>query len=602
MIGEGLDLRLWTMAIIGLGVVMGIVRLLLWQRSAPVPDRSPRRRLALLAGLQIAIGLLLFLSLFPPSDTVRTGALIVATAGSGMPVDRQPGDVLVAMPEAGAIEGALRTPDLATALRRFPDASEITILGQGLVPRDQEIAPQGLVFDAPASPPGLIEVAMPEPVAAGASFSVGGQMGSLPRGSIELVDPAGTLVSRRPVAAGARFIVTGTARTPGLALFLLRLRDSAGEVQEQLVVPVQTRSEAPPRVRVLAGAPGAETKFLRRWAENASIDLKVDIDVGAGVQLGDGRMALTRDSLAEVDLVVIDDRRWETLAATERARLRAAVSEGLGLLLRPTGVLSPSSRSEWAAMGLTLTGPDDSVATQLDPSSEIEDAAGVTGTRAREPLPELTRRDLADRGVQAVSLLKGLDGVPLASWRSQGRGRVGLWTITDSYALVLTGEQQRYADLWSTLFSTLARASDDSRVRIEGPILTGRRASVCRIDGSATVLAPDGTSRALLNDPLTSDHACGAYWPTQDGWHVVRDGRGRETPFFAQSASSAPSLAAWTDRQATVALTGGEAIARGNSTTGSPGSPWPWFAGLLIVAGLLWWLERNRPAGGKPQD
>ncbi|MBB5747682.1 hypothetical protein [Brevundimonas variabilis] len=596
MIGDGFDPRPWTLVLIGLGVLLGIVRLLLWQRSAPVAERSPPVRLALLGGLQMASGLLLFLCLFPPSDTVRAGALFVATEATQQPSDLQPGDILVALPEAGAIEGAVRVPDLATALRQFPDASGIRILGQGLPPRDQGIAPKDLVYDPPAAPRGLIEVALPDRVAAGASFSVGGQIGSLPRGSIELVDPAGTVASRRPVAAGTRFIVTGTARTPELALFTLRLRDASGGTVEQMTVPVQTRNEAPPRVRVLAGAPGPETKFLRRWAGEAGIDLGLDIDVGAGVQLGDGRTAITRAALADIDLLVIDDRRWEGLGASERSILTDAVSEGLGLLLRPTGTLSPTSRREWAAMGAPLTGAGDSVATRLDPPSAVGEQAGRSDTRTRDPVVELTRRELADPGSDAVSLLRSADGVALASWRSRGRGRIGVWTITDSYALVLTGDDARYADLWSDLFSTLARASGDNPAKIEGLVLTGRRTQVCRIEGTATILAPDGTQGALLTDPQSGDQACGAYWPALDGWHVVRDGQGRETPFYAQSRTSAPSLAIWADRQATLALTGAVGPARGTSRTGSPGSSWPWFAGLLVIAALLWWLERRRPA------
>jgi len=34
------------------------------------------------------------------------------------------------------------------------------------------------------------------------------------------------------------------------------------------------------------------------------------------------------------------------------------------------------------------------------------------------------------------------------------------------------------------------------------------------------------------------------------------------------------------------------------STSDAPGSPWPWFAGLLAVLSGLWWFERNRDVGG----
>lgn len=595
MIGDGFDPRLWTMGLIGLVVALGVLRLMMWQRSAPLAARSPKTRLALLVGLNLGCGLLLYLSLFPPNDTVRSGALIVATAGTKMPPELRPGDVLVALPEADAIAGAVRTPDLATALRRFPDASGIRILGQGLVPRDRDEAPDGLNFDPPAAPRGLIDIALPDPVVPGASFSVGGQIGTLPRGSIELVDPGENIVDRVDVAAGRRFVVTADARTPGLALFTLRLRDQAGGIVEQMAVPIQTRDEVQPRIYVLAGAPEAETKFLRRWAGDAGIDLTVDIDVGAGVQLGDGRLALTRASLAEVDLVVMDDRRWEGLSAADRATLTAAVSDGLGLLLRPTGPLSPTSRRQWAALGLPLTGTDEIVATLLDPPPQTGNQDDRSRARAPVPPPELARRDLVDPGTGAVSVIRDADDTAVASWRSRGQGRVGVWTVTDSYALVLTGREQRYADLWSDLFSALARPGENSLIRVEGVALTGRRTGICRIAAGATVVAPDGRQTTVQVDPRTGQHACGAFWPDQEGWHLVRGEQGREALIFVQSPAKVPSLVAWADRQATLALVdpsgAGSDSLRSKS---SPGSPWPWFLSLLAAWTWLWWLERRR--------
>lgn len=596
MIGGGFDSRAWVGVAIGLALVLAIVRLLLWQRSAPVEARSPRPRMGLLLGLQLVAGLLLYLTLFPPSDTVRTGALIVATHGATAPISRASGDILVALPEAGALAGAVRVPDLATALRRFPSVARIRVLGQGLVPRDQIALRKPLEFDPPPPPRGLIDLTLPEAVAPGATISVGGRIGALTSGIIELVDPAGVVVDRARITSGARFVVTTDTRTPGLALFGLRLRDAAGGVVEQIAIPVQTLAQTQPRVRVLAGAPGPETKYLRRWAEDAAIDFAIDIDVGGGVQLGDGPIPLTRSTLGEIDLVVIDDRRWQTLSAGDRAALASAVADGLGLLLRPTSPLTPATRRDWAALGLRLSGGDDGLPLRLDPESP------PAGSELQPPrpaisdaLPELVRRDLADEGSGAVSLVRDADGVALASWRSRGRGRVGLWTITDSYALALTGRADRYAALWSELFSAVARAGDDNAVRIVGLARTGARITVCGVNTPALVLAPTGGPSALMVDPRTSDQRCAAYWPISVGWHLVRDGQARETPFYAHHAEDAPSLVTWANRQGTLALVTTERPTDARFTASSaPGSPWPWFGGLLAILALLWWFERKR--------
>jgi hypothetical protein len=190
------------------------------------------------------------------------------------------------------------------------------------------------------------------------------------------------------------------------------------------------------------------------------------------------------------------------------------------------------------------------------------------------------------------------EGVALAAWRGRGRGRIGVWTVTDSYALVLTGRADRYGEMWSDLFSALARAGDNSRAEVDGLPRVGARSALCRLNGTATVLAPDGRSRTLQVDPATGDRACAAFWPERSGWHLIRDGEGRETPFYAHPADAAPSLIASANREATLALAAsGRSDGGAASTSRAPGSPWPWFIGLLVAAAALWWFERQRSAG-----
>lgn len=596
MTGAAVDPRTWAMVLIALAVAGGVIRLLLWRQAAPVDARTPRWRLAALIGLQLAAGVLLLLTLFPPSVATRAGTVIVATAGTGKTIALTPGDVLVALPEAGVVAGAARVPDLATALRRHPGAARVRIEGQGLPPRDQAPAAIPLDFAPPPPPPGLVELALPAPVAPGAAFSAGGRIGSLTAGSVELVDPAGGVVDRAAVLAGQRFLLSASTRTPGLALFGLRLRDGAGAIIEQIAVPVETRAQIQPRVVVVAGAPGPETKYLRRWAQDAGIALSLQVDIGGGVQLGDAPVALTRAALRDIDLVVIDDRAWETLGAGAQAALAGATDEGLGLLLRPTASLSAATRRDWAALGAPLTGGADSLPLRLDAAPPVPPAAASASAPADPDLPELARRDLGHEGPRAVSLLRDADGVALASWRARGRGRVGVWTVTDSYALVLTGRSDRYGEMWSELFSALARAGDDRRLRVDGLARAGLRLALCGVIGEASVVAPDGSARSLRVDPATGDQACAAYWPGTSGWHLARDGQGRETAFYVQPADTAPSLTIAANREATLALAATPTGRTAPAPPRAPGAPWPWFAALLVALGLLWWLERNRGA------
>jgi hypothetical protein len=582
---SALSLQGATAAVIALAVAVGLVRLWLRRLRAPAGARGPAWRAGLLTVLPVAAGAALYLTLFPPSAAAPAGALVVVTAGAPGTIARAPGERLVALPEAGWVAGAERAPDLETALRRRPDTRTVRVVGHGLAPRDREVEGVGIVFDPAPPPPGIVALAPPGPVAPGARFDAAGQIGSLPSGTVELVDPAGAVASRASVRAGERFRLSAAARAPGLALFELRLRDDGGRVVERIAVPVDASPRPQPRVLVLAGAPNAEIKFLRRWAEDVGVVLTAEIDAGGGVRLGDPPTPLTPAALAAVDLVVVDDRRWETLSAAARATLAAATADGMGLLLRPSAAPSAAVRRSWATLGLPLVEVRDRASVGLGPA----EAAAASGS----PVP--TRLALAPAGPGTIALVRAADGRPAAGWTARGRGRVGVLTVEDSFVLQLTGRGDAYGALWSRLFSALARPEPAPAVRVDGLPRVGTRTALCGLDPAATVVEPDGRTARLLIDPASG--GCAGWWPARAGWSVVRSG-GREQAVYAHPVDAAPSLVAAETRAATLALAGGS-VETGPERR-APGSPWPWFAALLASLGAAWGLERAR--FGKPPE
>ncbi|RRN64063.1 hypothetical protein [Caulobacter sp. 602-1] len=562
------SLELWTAILIAIVTIGGIARTVLRRRSADV--RGPAWRFAALIALQILGGALLHPTLFPPSVATPPGRLVVATHGA-KPALRASGDVLVALPEAGPLPGAVRAPDLGSALRLYPEPGRLRIEGDGLTPRDQIPLDRPAEFAPSPAPRGLIALTPPKPLAPGGCFTVAGQVGG--GGGVELIDPAGAVVDQAAVAADGRFQLSAAARAPGLALFDLRLKDAAGRTVEQIEIPIETRAQRQPRVLVLAGAPSAETKYLRRWAQDAGIALNLDIDVGAGVALGDPPIPITRATLAEIDLVVVDDRRWESLSPGARTALAAATGEGLGLLLRPTGPLSAATRRDWTNMGMATSGDGEVHAFRLDGPTNLE----------------LSRYDLAQAGRDGVPMIRDKAGAPLAAWRPRGQGRVGLWIVVDSYGLALAGHTDRYGEMWSELFSILARPSDGPGVWVDGIARLGQRATLRGVRGPIRVVDPDGVESRPVVDPAAGPAARAAYWPRRAGWHRVSDG----ARFYVHPADAAPSLAWAADRQATLDAVAASVTRGARAIRTAPGSSWPWAAGLLAVLGLLWWLERR---------
>ncbi len=609
------------LGILDLAVVLAWARLLWWQHKAPTESRARGWRLMLLLIMQPICATLLYFTLLPPTAPTEAGTLVVATAQStSTQLIQQPGDSLIALPEAPALTGVDRAPDLATALRRHPGTQRLRIVGAGLEARDREaVRGMSLSFQPPALPRGLIRLNSPARVAPGAAFTVGGQANGMEGGWVELMDPAGQRTDISALTKAGDFTLQGSARVPGLALFTLRLRDAQRKLLEEVEVPVWTAADPAPRLLLLAGAPSPEVKYLRRWANDAGLSLHTQISVGGGVDLGDAPIALNAASLQRFDLVILDDRSWAALGANQRAALLAAVRGGLGVLLRVTGPLPESTRRQWQALGLSVSGGTDSAPVQLaveDADEEALRARRGAGTRdavlmteggASDPT-DLTRRSVQINAADAVPLLRDNKGSVLASWRAEGRGRIAVWTLTDSFRLTLAGRADRYGELWSEALATLARAQSGSTPRIDPQPREQRRMVLCGLGNQPRVVAPDGNNVTLLPDPVTGTSRCAAYWPQQSGWHqllqadavVEGDAEAEEStwPFYVYAVNAAPGLHAAELRDATLQLTGTSRGAVAKSPTGNPpgrrGPSWPWFLAWLASAALLWWLERAR--------
>lgn len=609
---------LWLAALLGLAVVLAWVRLGLWQRRAPAASRSRGWRLTLLWLLQPVCAALLYFTLSPPTLPTEAGTLVVATAGATRTGTQATGDRLLALPEAPALPDAERVPDLATALRRHPGTQRLRIVGAGLEPRDRDaVRGLSLRFDAPALPRGMVRLDGPQRVAAGAAFQVGGQVNSVDKGSVELIDPAGRRVDALPLPATGDFVLAGTARVPGLATFTVRVRDAQRKPLEDVPVPVWAAADPAPRVLLLAGAPSPELKYLRRWATDAGLSLHVQLSVGGGLQLGDAPLPLNATTLQRFDLVVLDERSWAGLGAGERAALVEALRKGLGVLLRVTGPLPDATRRQWQALGFALSAGTDTAAVRLAAESIDEEALrarrgpGTADTAAapngvQDENPALARRAMKLGGVDATPLLRDADGSVLAVWRAEQRGRIAVWSVTDSFALVLSGQSARHAELWSSAFATLARAQTDSAPRIDPQPREQQRLALCGLGGKPRLVAPDGQASTLLPDPAAGDAACAAYWPRHSGWHLLLqiDAQARESswPFFVYARDAAPGLRAAELRDSTLRLQATTASDTDKSDAARArerrGSSWPWLFAWLASMGLLWWLERA-PAGRK---
>lgn len=587
--------------LIGLGVVAAVVRSVVRWVLSPAGARSATWRLAVLVLAQPLSGGLLYLALTAASEPTG-GTLIVATHGSARTALLRSGRV-VALPEAPPLSGIDRVPDLATAVRRFRP-TRLQVVGDGLGLRDRD-AVVGLAIDyTPAeSLRGIVRLTPPRAVVSGGRFSVGGRVGGAGPFSVDLIDPAGRRVATATPDAAGDFVVTGTARIAGAATFTVRVH-SAARVIEEAAVPVWVDPATPQRVLLLAGGPGPEVKYLRRWATDAGLAVHSEIATGAGLVLGDASLPLTVATLARFDVAVIEARRWAGLSSAERGAFAAAVRDGLGLLIRIDEPLSEPVRAALRPLGFVVAGGGETVVVTVARASDAATrlALGGPGTRdaptVADPgsgVPALVAWRLAITGPATTPLLWDSRAAPVGTWRAVGQGRAGLWPLVDSYRLALAGHGDTYGELWSAALTTLGRSHGQAAPAIDYPSRVGERVTVCGVGPDARVIAPDRRSTALLIDPAAG-RDCAAFWPTTAGWHDLRQAAFADDDhkrFFVSDRTALPNAVALADRMATIALARASNRPAGTGATMWPGESWPWLAAWLLVTATLWWFERS---------
>ena len=569
--------------LLALAVLFGATRYLVSVRRTVASQGPKFWRISSILALQLISAALLYFTLFAPPTFTSAESLVILTGNADSSGQTASGRVL-ALPEAAKNTNAERIPDLATGLRRYPGVQHLRIIGMGLSDRDQDAA-RGLSieFEPTPLPQGLVELTLPDKVSSGALWSVQGRVDQIKNARVELLDPGNAVVASTLVDNGGSFVLLDTARAAGIAMYQLRILDGQKKILETVNLPLLVMQDSPLKVLSLSGGPNPELKYLRRWAVDAGVELQSQINLSVGVQLNNDAITISPASLREMDLLILDERAWSSMTRGNKQTVIDALRNGMGLLLRITGPLTVNDRSELRALGFTVS--DANIVQGVRLKSEGDKKNRLT----------LTRRPLRVNSTDAVTLLEDDANNPLALWRAEGRGRIGLLWLTDSYKLALADEASRHGQLWRDAVSTLARTHNaplpylrDTSARINERIV------LCNISSKTYVQEPDAEISYLITDTdNAANKNCSAFWPRKSGWHLAVS-ESHELPFYVRDSNEASGLKASAIREATLLLTAKQAPEKNTSRIPVPGSPWPWFSVWLLMTAALWLLERSK--------
>jgi hypothetical protein len=560
-----------------LAILLATSRYLYFRKKNTLASSSKLWRVLSLVILQTVSAALLYFCLFPPHSYTRAERLVILTANAdakNIPASTR----VLALPEASVDKNIERVADLATALRRYPGITDLHIIGAGLTSRDIDgVKNMTVTFSPSELPLGITELWFYETVTLGTRWEISGRVNARQKGKIELLNPGNTVVATSDINEAGNFIFSDTIRSTGLLLYRLRLLNQDKKIIEILDVPIHGIQSPALRVLSLSGGPNAEIKYLHRWAMDAGVELDSQISLGAGLQIASAAKPINATTLNDIDLLLLDERAWSTMNSTSKQAVIAALRNGMGVLVRITGPLNTTTRNEFRALGFTVN------------DANIAQGVRLNGASDDKTVVALSKRPLVVSSIGAVNLLQDNADKPLALWRAEGRGRIGLWWLGDSYRLVLNGDASTHGQLWQNAISTLARARDAAKpLRNNMHPRIHERSVFCDVAEKSYVKTPSENIYYLI-----AENDCAAYWPKDAGWHSLVSGN-HEIPFYVQKNDAALALKTSAMQEATKNLTTKKASSKSSAHLPVAGSHWPWFMAWLLVTALLWALERSR--------
>jgi len=528
---------------------------------------------------RIALGAALFcfavLGLRPATTRwVDPSLVVVATPGSTAAQVRAVAESL----------GARNVDGLGAAARASRAGARLHLVGWGLDEGELRwLAPDAAVLHPSTLPDGLQRVQWTGSLLLGDPLIVRGAARATSNGWLVLGGESGPVDSLR-VGRGEtlEFSLRHTPRAIGALLYTLRL----GATVDTFSVLVAEAT--PPITLILASAPSREWSDLRDWlaGQGGRVTMRTTLSRG---EMRTDRMnggdlpRLDRSTLARTDVVVTDGRTLVALTAAERAALRAAIDEGLGLVLlldetsRGPRALTPADARRFLPWRQVSAG-----------EIEVRDVRPeIDGTRASETPVSAEPFVLDPR--DAHELLGDGRGGILAATEQQERGRITGTLVTGAGRWLRGGEPGAYASYWSAILRATARP-DLTTPRWEagnGPTLIDGEVALARWGAGTTAIELAGDTIALDPDPLFPGRVGGRWWPRQVGWN---EGGGLRV--WVGGAESWRSWRAVERRRATerwiAEHRGGIAMGDQRSPERIPWPLWPFFIGFVVSAGWLW--------------
>lgn len=523
------------------------------------------------------------------------------------------GNPLALLPEGEPVTARLDTESAARELARFTPTSlqrlqSLELAGDGLSRNAlRDMPPVRLNPDVPGESPAWSlqwqrNLNLGNTLALKIAHTGGGGLPS----KVTLEDPFGNAVDSGILSTEAPAItLRDRPKLAGQWEYRVRVEpatptaEPSASLARAEVLPVAVYKNRRPSVLLWLARPGFESAALSRWLRQSGSPTQVLTQLAPEMvrrqvfndiePVESGPL----DSSSPFDLLILDSRLWPQLSASDRKQLQTIAREK-SLLWLLHGDPGEDFLSYAAAQGVALR------------KSTAQDVAYPQPRPSDAPEPPTIR--LAGYQPAATTLVDTeLTAGEQIIYRAniQPRHSLGFIFFQNSYRWQTAGFDTAFSQLWADIFAKqLAWQGGTAPVAVREVLpLENQRLTLCSTGftaSSSPVVQAVATTDVSTNAALSPAWAgpgvegnCYNYWPTQAGWHQVRD---RDFAFYVFPRDSWGEWQTHLRRTHTAQMATARLGPRDASADASAGRPVPrhWLVLiLLMLLGGTWLAERR---------
>ncbi|QED36627.1 hypothetical protein FK178_02360 [Antarcticibacterium arcticum] len=371
-------------------------------------------------------------------------------------------------------------------------------------------------------------------------------------------------------------------KAKGNYIYSLTEKDEEGRIIKKDILPVKVAEKEELRILILNAFPTFETRYLKNFLAEAGHELVVRSQITRNRfkfeylntdRIGIGR--LTEEILEPFDLLIADASSLRGFSGSERNVIGNMVREqGLGVFIQPDDTYF-SSRGQLNILSFINF-----------PNTEINDLQWPS--IKLNAYPYRIKKEFGIREIHAPG------NSIAAAYKKMGEGKIGTAVYSDTWELLLEGNDQAYRQIWSKLIEEVSR-KEFSTASWNTVAISGQIDEPFEFELRTEIEDPFVTTGGGSNIPLIQDTSIpylwrGTTWPRESGWNILHLDTISTYHFYVEDGLQGTTRDDVQILQANKRYFNAEIVEGQGYSPLEPVNPL-WFFGLFLICMGGLWLE-----------